>query len=104
MDNIISRQEHEEFARRIDAENSRQNKRIGLLEESVRRIDTMTTSIKEMSVIMKNMLSELEKQSVRIEKLEKEPIETNKQVKNAIITAVISAVVGAAVTAILMIM
>lgn len=104
MDNMISRQEHDEFARRIDAENSRQNKRIDLLEESVRRIDTMTTSIKEMSVIMKNMLTELEKQSARIEKLEKEPIETNKQVKNAIITAVISAVVGAAVTAILMIM
>lgn len=104
MDSAISRPEFNEFSKRVDEENHRQNRRIDLLEENVRRIDTMTTSIKEMSVIMKNMLSELEKQSERIEKLEKEPLETNKQVKNAIITAIVGAIVGAVVTFISMIM
>lgn len=100
MDSAIARPEFNEFSKRVDEENHRQNRRIDLLEENVRRIDTMTTSIKEMSVIMKNMLSELEKQSERIEKLEKEPIETNKLIKNEIIKTIVSAVIGGLITAI----
>lgn len=100
MENTILRPEFNEFSKRVDEENHRQNRRIDLLEENVRRIDTMTTSIKEMSVIMKNMLSELEKQSERIEKLEKEPIETNKLIKNEIIKTIVGAAIGGLITAI----
>ena len=53
---------------------------------------------------MSNMLKELEKQGDRLEALEKEPAETTKQIKSAIITAIIGTVVGAVVTAIIMIL
>lgn len=54
--NYITRQEHEEFARRQDAENERQNRRIQLLEDNVRQINALTVSIEKMAVSMENML------------------------------------------------
>lgn len=104
MDNYITRQEHDEFARRQDAENERQNRRISLLEDNIRQINELTVSVKEMAVNMNNMLKELEKQGDRLEALEKEPAETTKQIKQAIITAIVGTVVGAVVTALIMIL
>lgn len=98
----ITREFHEEFARRIDAENERQNRRLTLLEETVRQINDLTVSVKEMAVNMGNMLEEQKKQGERLEKLEREPAETSKQIKQAIITTIVGTAVGAAVTAILM--
>ena len=98
----ISREFHEEFARRIDAENERQNRRLSLLEETVRQINDLTVSVKEMAVNMRNMLEEQRRQGERLEKLEKEPAETSKQIKQAIITTIVGTAVGSAVTAILM--
>ncbi len=100
--NMISRQEHEEFARRIDAENERQNRRISLLEENGRHINAMTVSIEKMAVNMENMLAEQKKQGERLDKIKMEPAEIHKQVKITVITAIVSTVAGAVVTALLM--
>lgn len=100
----ILRQEHEEFARRQDAENERQNRRIALLEENIREISTLTVSVEKMAVNMTNMLEELKKQGERLEKLEQEPAEAHKQIKIAAITALISTIVGSVVTALIMIL
>lgn len=104
MENCITRQEHEEFTRRIDAENGRQNKRLDLLEKNVAQINSLTVSVEKMALNMENMLEVLEKQGKRLEALEKEPVETGKQIKSAIITTVVGTVIGAAVTAIIMIL
>lgn len=108
MDDCITRKEHEEFARRMESENSRlddenrrTNQRLILLENTVSQINALTVSVERMAVNMGNMLTELEKQGKRIEKIEKEPAEAHKAVKSAITTALIGAVVGAAVTAVL---
>lgn len=102
--NYITKETHAEFARRIDAENERQNRRISLLEETVRQINDLTISVKEMAVNMKNMIEEQRKQGDRLEKLEKEPGEVHKQIKMAIVTAIISSVVGAMVGAVLVLL
>lgn len=102
--NMITRQEHEEFAKRQDEENKRQNRRISLLEDSVRQMNALTVSVEKMAVNMENMLAEQRKLSDRMEVLEKEPAETNKQIKQAIITTISGTVVGAVTTAILMIL
>ena len=49
MDDTISRKEHEEFARRIDAENERQNKRLSLLEDNVHQIGSLTASVEKLA-------------------------------------------------------
>lgn len=99
--NYITRQEHEEFARRQDAENERQNRRIQLLEDNLRQINDLTVSVEKMAVNMENMLAEQKRQGDRLEELEKEPAETNRQIKLAVITSVIGTVVGAVVMAII---
>ncbi len=108
MDGSISRQEHNEFhgefARRIDAENDRQNRRISLLEKNVQQINTLVVSVEKMAVNMGNMLEEQKKQGERLEALEKEPAESHKQIRQAIITSIIGTVVGAATMAVLMLL
>ncbi len=100
----ISRQEHEEFARRQDAENERQNRRIQLLEDNLWQINALTVSVEKMAVNMENMLAEQKRQGERLEALENEPIETYNQVKTTVITSLIGTIVGAAVTAVLMLL
>lgn len=94
---------HKEFAKRIDAENSRQNKRLDLLEKNVNQINDLTISVEKMAVNVENMLEELKKQRERLETLENEPVENFNQIKATIITALVSTVVGSAATAIIMI-
>lgn len=98
----VTKDMHDEFSRRMEEENNRQNNRIKLLEEDVRQINNLTVSVKEMAITMKNMLEEQRKQGERLERLEKEPGESHKQIKMAIVSAVISTVVTAVVTAILL--
>lgn len=101
MEDAITRKEHEEFAKRIDAENERQNRRIALLEENGQHINAMTVSIEKMAINMENMIAEQKKQGERLKELEKIPVETNRQVKSAVITALTGGVIGAVITAIL---
>ena len=102
--NLITRQEHEEFARRQDEENKRQNHRITTLEEMVKQVNSLTISVERMAINMENMLEVLKKQGERIGRLEMAPVESGRQVKNAIVTAVISSVVGAVIGAVLMLL
>lgn len=76
MDTPISRAEHEEFRRHMDAENKRlsdedkrQNRRIDELEETMRQIGDLTASVKELAVSMKNMAKLQEQQGRDIEEL-----------------------------------
>lgn len=107
MDNYITRQEHEEFSRRIDAESTRQNRRLSALEENVKEIHSLTVSVERMAANMENMLTAIErqgnlieKQNERIDDIEKEPAKDYKGIKMEIIKTIISALVGAAVVAI----
>lgn len=94
MDSPISRNEHNEFAMRIDEENRRQNRRIELLEKSVNQIGELTSSIRQLATNMKNMLKEQEKQGKCIEVLESRDGEKWRKVTSHVTTAVISIVIG----------
>lgn len=100
MGEMLSRETHEEFARRIDDENTRQNRRLAALEDEVKEIHKLTVSVEKLAVSMENMMVELKKQTERLDRLEKEPAEAHKQIKMSVVTALIGAVVGAVVTAI----
>ena len=52
MENCIERAEHEEFAKRIDAENTRQNRRIEALEQSVDRFGRIASSVERLATNM----------------------------------------------------
>ena len=56
MDTPITRAEHEEFRRRLEEENRRQDKRIELLEENTKRIETLNGTIGKLAANMEGML------------------------------------------------
>jgi len=82
MEGNLTRAEHEEFARRMVAENkrledenNRQNKRIEQLEDTVNRIvvqqlTTLTTTIERLDLSVQNTLKEQSEISERVKKLE----------------------------------
>lgn len=90
----ISRAEHDEFSRRQDEENKRQNKRLDALEVTVREIGTLTTSVAKLAASMESMLKEQERQGERLETLEGRDGEMWRKVTGYIITAVLGIVLG----------
>ena len=65
MDNPISRAEHEEFRRRLEEENRRQDKRIELLEDNMRELNQLTASVGKLASSIESMVKEQEKQGRR---------------------------------------
>ena len=70
MDNPIFRAEHEEFRRRLEEENRRQDKRIELLEDNMRELNQLTASVGKLASSVESMVKEQEKQGRRLETLE----------------------------------
>lgn len=94
MEEMISRSEHEEFARRIDQENTRQNHRIQTLESTVAQISELASSVKTLAVNMENMLKEQTRQGERLESLEQRDGEMWRTVVSHIVTLIVGAVVA----------
>lgn len=94
MDDAITRAEHEEFRKRLEEQNQRQDKRIALLEENVRQIGALTTSVEKLALSMESMAKEQERQGERMEVLEGRDGEMWRKVVGYIATAVIGIVLG----------
>lgn len=94
MENPITRAEHEEFRRRLEEENKRQDTRIGILEDSVRQIGALATSVEKLALSMQSMLKEQEKQGNRLEVLEGRDGEVWRKVMGYIATAIVGVVLG----------
>lgn len=94
MDTPITRAEHEEFRKRLEEENKRQDRRIELLEESVREMGALTTSVEKLAQSMESMVKEQEKQGKRLETLEARDGEKWRKVAGYIATAIIGIIIG----------
>ena len=92
MEDYIIRPEHEEFCRRIEAEEKRQNKRLDLLEENVQKIADLTVSVEKMVCSMETMVKELEDQGKRLKALEEVPGKNWSALRAGIIGAVAAAI------------
>lgn len=90
----VGREEHAEFAKRIDDEQHRQNRRIELLEESVKQNTALTVSVEKLANNMESMANEQAKQGERLEALEVRDGEMWRTVVKYVLSAVIGLVVG----------
>ena len=97
----ISRHEHEEFRRSMDAENQRledenkrQNHRLDALERTVEQVAAISTSVEKLALNMENMLKEQVSQGKRLETLESRDGEMWRKVVGYVITTIIGIVVG----------
>ena len=93
MDPPISRAEHEEFARRMDDQERRQDKRLELLEGVVREIGDLTLSVHTLAKSMESMVKEQEQQGNRLQALESRDGEKWRKLMGYIATALTSGAV-----------
>lgn len=101
----ITRSEHEEFARRMDSENQRikdenerQNKRISIVEESVREFNKLALQIERLATSIRQMGEEISKQGGHLENIESKPGKRWESLMTGIVGAIAGAV-GAAIAA-----
>ena len=94
----ITREEHKEFARRLDAEEERQNQRLKLLEENVQEMQKTNVSLERLTLSVEIMAKELSKQGERLENLESVPAKDWNTLKAGIIGAIAAAIGGGLVT------
>lgn len=93
-DSPITRAEHEEFCKRIDAENHRQNQRIKLLEEQTKQVTDLALSVKELAQSIKQMTETQKEQGEKLERLEGRDGEMWRKVTGYIVTTVVGIVIG----------
>ena len=97
----VSRHEHEEFRRSMDAENkrledenNRQNHRLDALERTVEQVAAISTSVEKLALNMENMLKEQVSQGKRLETLESRDGEMWRKVVGYVATAIAGIIVG----------
>ena len=94
MDSPITRAEHEEFVKRMEDEDHRQNRRIEILEKSVQQFTSLTASVEKLALNMENMLKEQEAQGNRLEALEDRDGEKWRTMISYVGTPVIGILIG----------
>lgn len=94
MDTPITRAEHEEFRRRIEEEEHRQNRRLEVIEGNIAELMKLTASIERLATNMENMLKEQERQGDRLETLEARDGKKWRQISGYVVTTIIGIVIG----------
>lgn len=91
----VTKEVHDEFAKRIEEENTRQNHRIQNLEAGQQQINELISSVKVLAVNMETMAKEQAKQGERLEAIEAKPEKRWETVITCVITGIVGAIVGA---------
>lgn len=89
MEEPITRAEYEEYQKRIEDEDHRQNKRIEQLEENTKQINALTVSIEKLAQSVESMVKEQEAQGKRLVSLESKDGEMWRKVVGYVITTII---------------
>lgn len=94
MEEYITRTEHNEFAKRVDEENRRQNDRLDSHDNTLRQILSISNSVEKLAIHMEHMSEEQKSQGERLKVLEDRDGEKWRSVVSHIIVAVVTAVVA----------
>lgn len=94
MEEYILKEVHEEFAKRVDEENTRQNHRITILENSMSQLTQITSAVERLATNMEHMVKEQQDQGERLKVLEGRDGDMWRKVVSYLITAILSIIVG----------
>ena len=90
----ISRMEHEEFAKRLDDEDTRQNKRLEKLEKDVENNNKLLVVVERLANSIENMQREIGDQGKRILEIENRDGDKWRKAVWLVVTLAIGGVVG----------
>ena len=89
MDEFVTKAVHDEFAKRIDEENTRQNHRLTILENGQAQIGELVSSVKVLAVNMDTMSKELAKQGDKLAEIEGKPAKRWETIVACILTGIV---------------
>lgn len=98
MSEPITREEHQEFVRRMDEANARQSKRIGILEDDVRELRNISAKIERLASSMENMATEQQAQGKRLEALEGRDGKKYQRLIDIAVTAIVTSLIAFVLT------
>lgn len=90
----ITRAEHEEFCKRVEAEDHRQNERLEILEEQTKQFTDLVLSVRELAQSVKQLAEIQKAQGEKLDELESKDGEMWRRVSGYVITSIIGLVVG----------
>lgn len=94
MEDYLLKSVHDEFAKRVEEENTRQNHRLSELEDHFKEIMKMTSAVERLATNMEHMVKEQKEQGDRLVKLEERDGDKWRNISSYIITAIISIILG----------
>ena len=94
MDDFVTKAVHDEFAKRVDEENNRQNKRIEIIEGKQSQISELVVSVKVLATNVENIAKEINEQSMRLKEIEGKPAKRWEQLIGYVISALVTAAIA----------
>lgn len=88
---------HNEFVKRIEAEDNRQNKRIEIIEEKQTQISELVASVKVLAANVESIAKEINEQGIRLKEIEGIP----KKRWETVVACIITGLLGAAISAVI---
>ena len=94
MDEYVTKEVHAEFAKRIEAEETRQNRRLAEIDDALKEVRKMGASIERLSISVETMAKELAKVVDTVEEIKEEPADKWQKAVWIVVTALITAAVA----------
>lgn len=92
--NYVSMEFHNEYAKRIEDEYKRQNKRLDNLEKAIEENRELSLSIERLTVSVQSMVEEQKAQGKRLESLENRDGEMWRKIVGYVITTIVGILIG----------
>lgn len=94
MEDFVTKAVHEEFVKRMEEEDKRQNKRIEIIEEKQVQISELVTSVKVLAANVENIAKEINEQGLRLKEIEGKPGKRWEQLLGYVISALVTAAIA----------
>lgn len=98
MEEYVTKAVHDEYAKRIEEENNRQNHRISNLESAMNQLSELVASVKVLAVNVENIAEQIRSQGERLKEIEGKPAKRWETAIGCLITGIIGAVITFVVT------
>jgi len=94
MEEFVTKAVHDEFAKRIEDENDRQNKRLEIIEGKQSQISELVTSVKVLAANVENIAKEINEQGLRLREIEGKPAKRWETIVGCVLTALVTAAIS----------
>jgi len=94
MEEFVTKAVHDEFVKRMEEEDKRQNKRIEIIEEKQSQISELVTSVKVLAANVENIAKEINEQGLRLKEIEGKPGKRWEQLLGYVISALVTAAIA----------